>query len=39
VESLGFGGYFLTAGLIVVVMGIGFLALRSRWSTLLAPIR
>jgi len=39
VESLGFGGYFLTAGMVVVGLGAGFLALRSRWSTLLAPIR
>ena len=38
-DSLGFGGYFLAAGLVVVVMGFGFFAVRTRWSSLLAPIR
>lgn len=39
VDVLGFGGYFLISGLLVVVLGLGFLALRPRWSGLLAPIR
>ncbi len=39
VEPLGFGAYFLGSGLVVVALGVGFLAFRSRWSTLLAPIR
>jgi POT family proton-dependent oligopeptide transporter len=39
VDVLGFGGYFLVSGLIVVVLGIGFVALRPRWSALLTPIR
>ena len=39
VDVLGFGGYFLVSGLVVVVLGIGFVALRPRWSALLTPIR
>ncbi|MEY3734565.1 MAG: hypothetical protein RL347_1924, partial [Actinomycetota bacterium] len=39
VDVLGFGGYFLVSGLIVVIVGIGFVALRPRWSALLTPIR
>lgn len=39
VDALGFGGYFLSAGLVVIALGLGFAALRSRWSHLLAPIR
>jgi POT family proton-dependent oligopeptide transporter len=39
VDVLGFGVYFLVSGLIVLVLGIGLVALRSRWSAWLAPIR
>jgi len=39
VETLGFGAYFLSAGIVVVAIGVGFLALRPRWAALLAPLR
>ncbi len=39
VESLGFGGYFLLSGLIVIIVGGAFFALRPLWTRLLAPIR
>lgn len=39
VEPLGFGGYFLGAGLTVMTIGVVFVLLRPRWSALLAPVR
>ena len=39
VEPLGYGGFFLASGAVVIVVGIGFVALRRRWSGLLAPFR
>jgi POT family proton-dependent oligopeptide transporter len=39
VGDLGYGGYFLCAGLIVVVLGMAFVRLRPRWSLLLEPLR
>ena len=39
VDTLGFGGYFLTAGLVVIVLGMVFVGLRRTWSRLLAPVR
>ena len=39
VEALGFGSYFLAAGLVVIVLGVVFLGLRRTWSGLLAPVR
>jgi proton-dependent oligopeptide transporter, POT family len=39
VESLGFGGYFLASGLVVVALGGAFMGLRPVWSRLLSPIR
>jgi POT family proton-dependent oligopeptide transporter len=39
VDALGFGGYFLAAGLVVIVLGVVFLGLRRTWSGLLAPVR
>lgn len=39
VDTLGFGGYFLAAGLVVIVLGVVFLGLRRTWSGLLAPVR
>ena len=39
VEALGYGGYFLVMGIIVMVIGFVFLTVRSRWTMLLAPIR
>ena len=39
VEPLGYGGFFLASGAVVIVVGIGFVALRGRWSGLLAPFR
>lgn len=39
VDALGFGGYFLFAGLVVIGLGIVFVGLRRTWSRLLAPVR
>ena len=39
VETLGLGGYFLTIGLLSIVIGAVFLRIRGRWAVLLAPIR
>lgn len=39
VEPLGFGGFFLVSGAVVIVIGVAFLALRRRWSEWLAPFR
>ena len=38
-ETLGYGTYFLDAGVIVIVIGALSLTIRPRWSRLLAPIR
>ena len=39
VSDLGYGGYFLAAGAVVIVIGLVFLRLRPRWAGLLAPVR
>jgi len=39
VEPLGFGGFFLVSGAVVILVGVAFLALRRRWSAWLAPFR
>lgn len=39
VGDLGYGGYFLSTGVVVFVVGLAFLRLRSRWAVLLSPIR
>ncbi|MFM7146344.1 MAG: peptide MFS transporter [Actinomycetales bacterium] len=39
VEVLGLGGYFLTIGLLSILVGAVFLRIRGRWAHLLAPIR
>jgi POT family proton-dependent oligopeptide transporter len=39
VTDLGYGGYFLTAGVVVIVIGLVFLRLRARWEVLLSPMR
>jgi hypothetical protein len=39
VSDLGYGGYFLAAGAVVIVIGLVFMRLRPRWAGLLAPIR
>lgn len=39
VETLGYGGYFLVTGTVVIIIGLAFVALRRRWSHLLAPVR
>ena len=38
-ETLGYGGYFLVAGAVVIVIGLAFMGLRRRWSHLLTPVR
>ena len=38
-EVLGYGAYFLYAGLVVIAIGMLALTIRSRWSQLLTPIR
>ena len=39
VELLGLGGYFLTIGLLSIIIGFVFLRIRGRWAQLMAPIR
>ena len=39
VVELGYGGYFLSAGAIVIVVGCIFLLVRPRWAVLLSPLR
>ena len=39
VVDLGYGGYFLCTGVVVVIVGLIFLRLRPRWAVLLAPVR
>ena len=39
VEVLGLGGYFITIGLLSILIGAVFLRLRGRWGLMLAPIR
>jgi len=39
VEALGYGGFFLVSGAMVILIGLAFLGLRRRWSELLAPFR
>ncbi len=39
VETLGYGGYFLLSGVLVILIGLVFIGLRRPWIRLLAPIR
>ncbi len=38
-DALGYGAFFMLSGALVIVVGVGFIAMRGRWSALLAPIR
>jgi len=39
VQPLGYGGFFLVSGAVVILIGLAFLGLRRRWSGWLAPFR